>query len=77
MPNQLLRPYAAKAIVEHHFDIDHLDIYVTFRFEMDTTVKPANELWIVEVDDAEEFPNASTGIVLSHQVWTKSYPIFF
>lgn len=45
------RPYAAKAIVEHHFDVDHLDIYVTFRFSMIEDVKPPNNLWIVEVDD--------------------------
>lgn len=44
------RPYAAKAIVEHEFDTDHLNVYITFRFTMDQTVKPANVKWICEVD---------------------------
>lgn len=51
MPGQLLRPYSAKAIIEHEFDTDHLNVFVTFRFAMDITVKPANGLWLVEVDD--------------------------
>lgn len=54
-----LRPYAAKANVEHLFDVDHLDIFVTFRFGMIQTVKPANDLWIVEVNDVEENVTAS------------------
>ena len=49
MPNQFLRPYAAKAIIEHRFIIDHLLIWVTFRFPMDQTVKPANAKWICRV----------------------------
>ncbi len=47
----LLRPYSAKAIVEHEFDTDHLNVFVTFRFTMDQTIQPANNLWLVEVDD--------------------------
>jgi len=49
----LLRPwpYAAKAVVQHHFDVNHLDIYVTFRHPMDFTVKPVNDLWFCEVDE--------------------------
>lgn len=46
------RPYAAKAIVEHEFEIDQLNIFVTFRFQMNQTVKPANGLWVVDVDGA-------------------------
>jgi len=46
-----LRPYAAKAIIEHEFDEDHLNIFITFRFTMDQTIKPANNLWLCEVDD--------------------------
>lgn len=52
-------PYAAKAIVEHEFDTDHLNIFVTFRFAMDETVKPADELWLVEVDAGEKPVSAS------------------
>jgi len=45
------RPYAAKAIVEHEFDVDHLNVWITFRFTMDVTIKPAHNLWICKVDD--------------------------
>ena len=48
------RPYAAKAIIEHEFDTDHLNLFVTFRFTMDQTVKPSNDLWLCEVDDIEK-----------------------
>lgn len=44
------RPYAAKAIVEHEFEIDHLNIFVTFRFQMNQDVKPANGLWLCSVN---------------------------
>jgi len=54
MPDWYLRPYAAKAIVEHEFDTDLLNIFVTFRFTMDQSVKPANALWLIEVDDVEK-----------------------
>ncbi len=59
MPIRTARPYAAKAIVEHEFDTDHLNIWVTFRFTMDQTVKPANDLWLVEVDAIEKAVTAS------------------
>lgn len=44
------RPYAAKAIIEHEFDVDHLNIFVTFRFAMDVSIKPPHNLWLCEVD---------------------------
>jgi len=44
-------PYAAKAIIAHDFDVDHLDIYIEFRHPMDTTVKPANDVWLVYIDE--------------------------
>ncbi len=50
-PRQFLRPYAALAIIEHEFDVDHLNIWIVFKFAMDTDNKPANALWIVEADD--------------------------
>lgn len=49
-----LRPYAAKAIIEHEFDKDHLNIFITFRFTMDQTSKPNHDLWVCEVDDVEK-----------------------
>lgn len=54
-----IRPYAAKAIVEHEFDTDHLNVFVTFRFAMDESVKPADGLWLVEADDIEKPVSAS------------------
>lgn len=45
------RPYAAKAIVEHEFDTNLLNVWVTFRFPMNIDEKPAHNLWICEVDD--------------------------
>jgi len=53
------RPYAAKAIIEHHFDVDHLDIYVTFRFAMDEEVKPEHAFWVCEVDEVVKAVTAS------------------
>lgn len=62
----LLRPYAAKAIVEHEFDADHINVFVTFRFAMDQTVKPPNNLWLCEVDAA---PKAIT-VSVWQDAWT-------
>ncbi len=59
MPNRFLKPYAALAIIEHEFDIDHLNISVIFRFQMDQTVKPANAKWICEVDSVVKTVTAS------------------
>lgn len=59
MPGRNLRPYAAKAIVEHEFDVDHLNIFVTFRFAMDETTKPPLGLWLCEVNDVEKAVTAS------------------
>lgn len=53
------RPYAAKAIVEHEFDTDHLNIFVTFRFTMDQAVKPPLALWLCEVDSVLKAVSAS------------------
>ncbi len=54
------KPYAAKAIIEHLFDVDHLDLYVTFRFPMNETQKPAHNLWICEVNEIEKAVTASS-----------------
>jgi len=43
-------PYAAKAIIQHEFNTDHLDVYVTFRFTMNQDLTPAHALWKCEVD---------------------------
>lgn len=57
MPIRTARPYAAKAVIEHTFDVNLLYIWITFRFPMDQTVKPAHILWIILVDG---FPKAVT-----------------
>ena len=62
----LLRPYAAKAIVEHEFDTDHLNIFVTFRYTMDVTIKPPLALWICKIEDVVKEVTASTWI----DAWT-------
>jgi len=59
MPIPTFKPYAAKAIVEHEFDTDHLNVYVTFRFPMDQSVKPGNDIWLVEVDSVLKGVTAS------------------
>jgi len=59
MPIRTARPYAAKAIIEHEFDTDHLNVFVTFRFAMNETLKPAHGLWICEVNEAEKNVTAS------------------
>lgn len=62
----MYRPYAAKAIIEHDFDTNHLDIFVTFRFSMDQTVKPPNAKWICEADDVEKAVTVSAWL----DAWT-------
>ncbi len=49
-PTRLLRPYAAKAFIEHEFDTNLLNVFITFRFQMDQDVKPPNALWLCKVD---------------------------
>jgi len=44
-------PYAAKAVIEHEFDVDHLNVWVTFRHPMDQSLSPSLSLWILECDD--------------------------
>jgi len=74
-----LWPYAAKAIIQHDFDIDHLNIWITFRLPMKIQtgiynplgpfdLKPPDEKWIVELDDVE------TSITSSQ--WLDQYTMF-
>jgi hypothetical protein len=53
-------PYATKAIISHEFDIDHLNIYIEFRHPMDITVKPSDDLWIVNLDSVPTAITSST-----------------
>lgn len=52
-------PYAAKAVIQHEFDTDHLNIWITFRFPMDERVTPPLGVWVVTVDDVEMPVSAS------------------
>lgn len=52
-------PYAANAIITHIFDTDHLDIWMVFRHPMDQTQKPADNLWIVNLDTVTKAVTAS------------------
>jgi len=47
-------PYAAKAIIQHEWQTDHLNIWLTFRIHMDQTVKPLNAVWLLYVDTIEK-----------------------
>jgi len=66
MPIRTARPYAAKAIVEHEFEVDQVNIFITFRFTMNQTVKPADNLWLVEVNDVVKNVAASVWL----DAWT-------
>jgi hypothetical protein len=50
MTDLLPWPYAAKAIVQHEFEIDHLNIWLTFRLAMDQTRMPLLDKWLLYVD---------------------------
>lgn len=52
-------PYAVKALIQHEFEIDHLNIWMTFANAMDIRYKPDNSLWIVTVDGTEKTVTAS------------------
>lgn len=58
-PRNFLRPYAALAAIEHQFDVNHVDIFLVFKFPMDQINKPANAKWICEVDEVVEDVTAS------------------
>jgi len=43
-------PYAVSATINHEFDTDHLNIWLTFRHPMDLSLMPSYTLWLLEVD---------------------------
>ncbi len=43
-------PYAYGAKVEHEFETDHLNIWLTFRHPMDQNLMPPLALWLLEAD---------------------------
>lgn len=61
------RPYAAKSYVQHEFDTDHLNVFITFRFSMDVTVKPPVGLWLCRVDSVVK--------VVSNSAWQDAWTL--
>lgn len=57
--NDLPWPYAAKAIVRHTYREAVLEIWITFRFKMNTDNKPPNASWKVEADEVPEAIDSS------------------
>jgi len=47
-------------IIQHEFDADHLNIWITFRFAMNQNVKPPLDRWEATVDDVPKPINVST-----------------
>lgn len=60
-------PYSAKAVIQHEFDTDHLNIWLTFYFSMNQKVKPDDTKWIITVDDIVE--------PVSISVWQDAYTL--
>jgi len=44
-------PYAAKAVIQHEFSVNLLNIWLTFRHPMNQDLKPSLSLWLLECDD--------------------------
>jgi len=53
-------PYAAKAIVQFIMIGANLEIYLTFKHKMNVDNKPANGLWLVELDEVPDAVDTST-----------------
>lgn len=43
-------PYATKAVIQHEWQTDHLNVWVTFADAMDVAVKPPTTLWLLKAD---------------------------
>ena len=43
-------PYAAKAIIQHEYQTNHLNLWLTFNCPMRQTVKPLDTVWLLYVD---------------------------
>lgn len=52
-------PYASKALIQHEWDTDHLNIWLTFPLPMNQNVKPANSKWTAICDTVDK-PIASS-----------------
>jgi hypothetical protein len=52
-------PYAVGAFLQHEFDTDHLNIWLTFSERMNIKLKPADTKWIVKCDGVTKLVTAS------------------
>ncbi len=55
-------PYAAKAIIQHTHQANVLQIWLTFRFSMNTVNKPADNKWLIECDGVPEAIDSSAWV---------------
>lgn len=47
-------PYSFGAVIQHEFDTDHLNIWLTFPLPMNINVKPDDTKWLIYVDNVEK-----------------------
>lgn len=60
MPQQYLPwPYAAKPVIQHEFDIDHLNLWLTFQLPMNQNVMPDLSKWTAYLDTVAKTISAS------------------
>jgi len=62
-----LYPYAVKAIIQHEWNANKVNIWVTFRFPMNQTVKPVDTLWSLTLD--------GVGKAISSSAWQDAWTI--
>lgn len=60
-------PYAAKAKIEHEFDTDHLNIWLTFQHRMRIKATPATTLFTAILDNVD--------YVIASAVWQDRYTL--
>lgn len=53
-------PYAVNGIIQHEWDVDHLNVWITFPLKMYIGIKPAHNLWLCTVDDIPKDTIASS-----------------
>lgn len=68
MPNPAFAwPYSAKAVIQHEWTGSTLNVWVIFRYGMNTDTTPPNALWLVYADSVLK--------PISTQVWQDAYTL--
>lgn len=62
-----LWPYAAKPAIQHEFDTDHLNVWLTFRLPMDILATPPLTKWTCTVDTVNK--------TISSSVWQDTFTL--